>query len=420
MAPGPDAASPADRRVPSSPDSATSAAAVRRDRRRQRPAGRTGQAAGNLARRVGAGAGGRIVVAAIAGEAGIGKTQLSTEVAARLHKQGATVLYGACSQDLAAPYEPFTRALWATATRHGRQQAGDLRLGSHPAELIRLVPELRDLIPELGEPLVSDAETQRHRLFTAVASWLQAAGTAKGAVLVLDDLHWGDAGTVSLLRHLVRDAASASLLVLAVFRDTDVHRGHPLRDALTEAALQDRLVRVDLSGLSAEDIGALIRLGWAATHLTEQADALAEQVWRESDGNAFFLIEVLRHLATSEQAAEVVPRTVRDVALQRIGQLPRAMQPVLTDAAVMGDVFSGRRRGRPCRGGCPRGARRRGRRQPRPRDRRWRLPLHARARAGRPVPGAFGHPPPPWSPGDRHGARGTGRRPRRHRRPLRA
>ncbi|MGH9035300.1 MAG: AAA family ATPase, partial [Acidimicrobiia bacterium] len=132
------------------------------------------------------------------GEPGVGKTRLATELARGLYDDGALVLAGRCDEELGVPYQPFVEAL-----RHYVRHAAEPRLGRHGGELARLVPELGD-VPGLAAPLRSDPETERYRLFDAVAAWLAALSGEEPVQLVLDDLQWAAKPTLLLLRHVLR------------------------------------------------------------------------------------------------------------------------------------------------------------------------------------------------------------------------
>lgn len=127
-------------------------------------------------------------VALLAGEPGVGKTRLATEVARRAHDAGAVVLYGRCDEDVSVPYQPFVEAL-----DHLVRNAPDGLLAAHAeahgGELATLVPELRRRIPTLPEPQRSDPETERYLLFGAVAGLLADTSSGAPVVLLLDDLH---------------------------------------------------------------------------------------------------------------------------------------------------------------------------------------------------------------------------------------
>ncbi|MGH9035771.1 MAG: AAA family ATPase, partial [Acidimicrobiia bacterium] len=138
-------------------------------------------------------------VALIAGEPGIGKTRLAAELAGSVHADGALVLAGRCDEDLGVPFQPFVEAL-----RYYAAHTSAPRLGRYGGELARLAPELAGSIPDLAEPLRSDPETERYRLFDAVAAWLADISGETPTLLVLDDLHWAAKPTLLLLRHVLR------------------------------------------------------------------------------------------------------------------------------------------------------------------------------------------------------------------------
>ncbi len=139
-------------------------------------------------------------LAFITGEPGVGKTRLAGELAKQVHVDGAAVLAGRCDEDLGVPYQPFVEAL-----RHFVDHAPELStcLGRYGGELARLVPELAERVPGLPAPLRSDPETERYRLFDAVAAWLAAASHEQPLLLVLDDPQWAAKPTLLLLRHVV-------------------------------------------------------------------------------------------------------------------------------------------------------------------------------------------------------------------------
>ncbi len=138
-------------------------------------------------------------VVMMSGEAGIGKTRLTAEVARRAHDMGVVVLFGRCDEDMGVPFQPFVEVLsqvvWSSPT--------PASLGRHGGELVRLVPELARIVPGLEPPLRADPDTERYRLFDAVACWLGAISAETGVLLVLDDMQWAEKPTLLLLRHLV-------------------------------------------------------------------------------------------------------------------------------------------------------------------------------------------------------------------------
>ena len=112
-------------------------------------------------------------------------------------------------------------------------------------------------------------------------------------VLVLDDLHWADAGTVALLRHVARFAPRARLLVLGAYRDVEVASDHPLTEALGTLPRETSYEQLGLAGLDAAAIKELVD----TVADREMPAAWVETLTRETSGNPFFLREVLLHLA---------------------------------------------------------------------------------------------------------------------------
>ena len=234
-------------------------------------------------------AGGRRL-ALLGGEPGIGKTRLATALAQTAHGEGGTVLAGRCDEDLGVPFQPFVEALYHYATH-----TAEPRLGRFGGELARLVPELIATIPGLAPPIQSDPETERYRLFDAVAAWLADMSIEAPVLLVIDDLHWAAKPTLLLLRHVLRSAEPVRLLVVVTFRDSELGRGHPLTEFFADVRRLDGIERFSLTGLDQAGVSAFIEAAAGRT-LAEAEEGLATAVWAETDGNPFFVAEVLRHL----------------------------------------------------------------------------------------------------------------------------
>jgi class 3 adenylate cyclase/DNA polymerase III delta prime subunit len=282
----------------------------------------------------------------LGGEPGVGKTRLAAALARELHEQGALVLGGRCDEDMGVPYQPFVEAL-----RHYVAYApAPLRLGRHPGELVRVVPELADLVPNLPEPLRSDPETERYRLFEAIAGWLAELSAETPVLLVLDDLHWAAKPTLLLLRHVLLSSEATRSLIVATYRDTELPRGNPFAEFLADLPRIEGAERLAVSGIDAAGVVAYLEAG-AGHELDAQGVALAEQVWRETQGNCFFVSEVLRNLVESGAVEEQdgrwstttrtvpIPDEVRDVVARRLARLPGPAGRILACASVAGLEF---------------------------------------------------------------------------------
>ncbi len=287
----------------------------------------------------------------VSGEPGIGKTRLVCELVRHAHELGTTVLWGRCDEELSVPFEPFAEALrhYVACVPADRVKS---ELGSLGGELTRMLPDLAARVPGLAAPVQTDPETERHRLFEAVCDFLAAMSNTDAVILVLDDIHWADKPSLLMLRHILRSGSPMRLFVLATYRDTDLDRSHPLADVLADLRRQAGVDRVDLGGLGPAEVASFMEA--AAGHdLDEPGVALAQAVFAETQGNPFFVGEVLRHLAesgaivqrdgrwTSDMTLEEVgiPEGIREVLGRRLSRLSEAANRALAVGAVIGATF---------------------------------------------------------------------------------
>ncbi len=187
-----------------------------------------------------------------------------------------------------------------------------------------------------------------------MAGWLAANSSDDPLVLVVDDLQWAAKPTLLLLRHVVHFPEPLRLLVIATYRDTDIGRSHPLGELLADLRRDTGVERISLSGLSVgEVVGYLEAAGGRALDDDEENITLAAAIHEETDGNPFFLREVLRHLTETGGLAQrdgrwgptvhvddlAIPEGVRDVVGRRLSRLSDRANRVLTDASVIGTEF---------------------------------------------------------------------------------
>ncbi|MGH8972898.1 MAG: BTAD domain-containing putative transcriptional regulator [Acidimicrobiia bacterium] len=283
----------------------------------------------------------------LAGEPGIGKSRLSAEFARTAYGGGAAVLFGRCDEGMGVPYQPFVEAL----SRYLRQ-APQVALGRLAGELVRLLPEVGERIHGLPPPLRSDPETERYRLFDAVAAWLGAVSETAPVLFVIEDLHWATKPTLLLLSHLLRSDEDLHLLLLTTFRDTPLDMTPDLADLVAELLRQPGVERIRLAGLDESGVGALME-AQAGHDLDDEGWALARIVRSETAGNPFYVREMLRLLAEKgdivrrdgrwvpgQPLAQLdVPDSVRDVVERRLTRLPDRTSEMLALAAVLGERF---------------------------------------------------------------------------------
>jgi class 3 adenylate cyclase len=288
----------------------------------------------------------RARVVLVSGEPGIGKTSLVGRLARDIYDQDAVVLYGRCDEELAIPYQP-----WAEALRHLVVHAPSNWLSDLRPEVSRLVPEVGDRRPDLAEPISSDAE--RYVLFAGVVEVLAEVSRDVPVVLVLDDLHWADRPTTQLLRHLATSDVPLRLLAVGTFRESDIGPSHPLTDTLAALHRESTSTRIALRGLG--DLELLDLMERSAGHeLDADGLALRDALSSETDGNPFFVTEILRHLAetgaitqgsdgrwvtTAALRATGLPVSVREVLGKRVARLGEKATRVLSAASVIGREF---------------------------------------------------------------------------------
>ena len=289
----------------------------------------------------------------LAGEPGIGKTRAATEVARFVHEQGGTVLYGHSDEEGVIPYQPFVEALAALVNSWPPNDVAG-RLGDHAAALARLVPDISTYAPVASPSAGSDPETERYRLFEAIRHLLREASVEAPLLLVLDDLHWADKPSLLLLLHLLRAGGESPLMILGTYRDVELDRRHPLAEVLAGLRREQSYKRIALRGLSSEAVQELLE-SLARHQMDEVGARFAMGVHEETEGNPFFIEEIVRHLIETgvlyrnaegrwvsdvASAAEIdIPEGVREVIGRRLTRLSGEANTALANAAVLGRRF---------------------------------------------------------------------------------
>jgi DNA-binding NarL/FixJ family response regulator len=294
--------------------------------------------------------GGQGSVVAILGEPGIGKTALCDRLAGYAESHGARTLVGRCygASSLNVPYLPVVEAL-RTYVLGLDVDTLRIRLGTSASDLARILPDIRVRLNDSdAEP--GDSDNQQWRLFQSVTDFVRVIGESQPLVLVLEDLHDADRGTLDLLVHVSRNLVGARLLVLATYRDIEVTRAHPLSGALAELRRSSHFVRLSLRGLNEHEVQRML------ASISEQAipHGLVDLVHRQTEGNPLFVQELLRYLvehdlveardgvlqrAGEARLAERIPEGLRDVIGQRLSLLTERTNQVLALASVLGREF---------------------------------------------------------------------------------
>ncbi|HSI92731.1 MAG TPA: AAA family ATPase, partial [Jiangellaceae bacterium] len=291
-------------------------------------------------RRHAAGQGGSVVL--ISGDPGIGKTSLAIAAARLAALEGLTTLYGRCDEEGIVPFEPWVEAIGHALDHLESERVAGLARDSGPA-LARLFPQLRQHLPAAIRPSQAEPDTERWRLFDAVSALLHELCRPPGLVLVLDDVHWADRSTLLLLRHVLRTRRSAPITVLMTSRTADLAADSYLHDVLAELRRAELLTVIELGGLDEPEVGELVARRRGAPAEREFVRALHQ----ETEGNPFFVEEILRSVpkpSTVDHSSPAdggfgVPQGVHDLLRRRLSQLPKEVNDVLVQAAVLGRDF---------------------------------------------------------------------------------
>jgi len=291
-------------------------------------------------------------VVLLSGEPGIGKTRLSSYGAHRAHAESFAVCWGTCSEELAVPYEPWIEVC-SQLIEHAPEDVLDRLVERHKGELGRLARNLERRVADLPAPQTSDPETERYLLFSGVAGLLQEVAQSVPVCLVLDDLHWADGQSVALLKHVVRTVEQGALQVIATYRDSDLGKDHPLTAVLADLRSIEGVQRLALHGLGADEVAQIMTVV-AGYELDEDILQLAKEIAAETDGNPFFVGEILRGLwesggltldeasgrwSVDRSAGVALPESVREVIERRVERLGEEALEVLRLAAVIGRSF---------------------------------------------------------------------------------
>jgi class 3 adenylate cyclase len=298
---------------------------------------------------------GRGRVAMVVGDQGIGKSRLAAEVETYAELSGATLLRGRSTEREGAPaYWPWVQAI-RSYVRGLDADTLRAQLGTGVSDVAQIVSEVRERIPGLPESEPLDLEQARFRLFDSVTSFLLNASHGEPIAIFLEDLHLADPSSLSLLEFLSREVSGARIFLLGTYRESDLEPGHPLLEVHASLSREPAYRRLRLGGLSEPEVKAFLEETAHQTMSTPDELALVDAVLEESEGNPFFIEEILRHLIDSgavyrrgdrwvSDARRVedlgIPQGMKDAVARSLERLSPECRETLAAAAVIGREFS--------------------------------------------------------------------------------
>jgi predicted ATPase len=266
--------------------------------------------------------------AIVAGEAGVGKTRLVTELAGRATDSGFTVLAGHCVELGAEglPLAPLIDALRTLARISTPDELAEV-LGPARRGLGRLLPELDP--GGAAEPAPEGVQVSQ--LLELVLGLLGRLSARRPLLLILEDLHWSDQSTRELVAFLIRSLRGVRVVLLATYRSDELNRRHPLRSLIASWDRVRTVQHVELRRFEPGEVAA--QLG--AILGTEPPAGLVDLVFDRSGGNAY-LVEELAGLVRRGGDPADLPPSLADVLLSRVDALSPEAQRLLRTAAVAG------------------------------------------------------------------------------------
>lgn len=285
----------------------------------------------------------------LSGEPGAGKTRLSREITIQAAVDGAVVLSGGCYEyEATTPYLPFVEAFRRLVREQKSDEALREMLGDAAAQIAKLAPEIETRVGPFPARTELPPHEERLLFFDAVARVFANLARKSGLLFFADDLHWADRGTLWLLGHLLRQMREERVLIVGCYRETELDRAHPLARALLDWN-RDRLVtRITLRRFEQAETTAQL----SALLGEEVSGEFGQAVHRETEGNPFFIEEVLKALIEQGSVRResgrwkrcdvgelVIPQSVKEAIGNRLDRVSDETNEILRVAAVLGKTF---------------------------------------------------------------------------------
>ena len=286
----------------------------------------------------------------LSGEPGAGKTRLAREITIQAAVHGALVLSGGCYEyEAATPYLPFVEAFRRWVREEQNNDVLRETLGDAATQIAKLAPEIETRLGPFAERQQLAPHEERLLFFDAVAQVFSNIARRQSLLFYADDLHWADRGTLWLLSHLLRQLRNERVLILGAYRETELDRAHPLAKALVDWNRERLTTRIVLRRFNESETG-------------DQLDALlgehvsgefAVAVHRETEGNPFFVEEVLKALIERGSVRResgrwrrcdmdqmLIPQSVKEAIANRLDRVSENCNDVLRICAILGKVFT--------------------------------------------------------------------------------
>jgi tetratricopeptide (TPR) repeat protein len=283
----------------------------------------------------------------ISGEPGIGKSSLTRELATQAEISGGKALVGESYAEGGAPYSPFSQILRRAlpeVSKNGSQMSEFV-----VADLISLTPELRPNFPDLPKIPALDPDSEQRRLFESMVTLLSDLSERSPILLVLEDVHWADSGSLAMLRYLARRTKDQPIMLVATYREVELDETLPLQEMLVELNRERLANRLKLSRFGRDETRDLL----TTIFQEEVSIEFTDGIYNETEGNPFYIEEVCKSLVEEgklyfedgewhrpdDMADLDIPQSVRVAIQSRLSKLPDEILDSLRTAAILGREF---------------------------------------------------------------------------------
>ena len=285
----------------------------------------------------------------IEGEAGIGKTRFLEELIGDAQWRGLTPLHAVCREEgMLQPLHTISAVLDAGLTplraQHLREQLHESAL----IDMARIVPRLRELLPELPRPVDIGGNEAQRRLHDSIRQSLAAIAELNPHVIFIDDVQWADDASIAILARLAGDLNELGVTVCLSYRSSEARERPQLWKNLLRIDADSHAERIALAPLVLEEA---IRLVQGSLGVSAVPSELTDGLQLETGGNPLFILETLR--AWHDEARDhtgIEPRSYRlrelvdfpisggvaQVITRRVGRLDRDTKVLVEAAAVVG------------------------------------------------------------------------------------
>jgi tetratricopeptide (TPR) repeat protein/predicted Ser/Thr protein kinase len=292
----------------------------------------------------------------VAGEAGIGKTRLVSELEKFARTMKVRTLVGRCPlREGASPYQAFVEAIRSYFDFEGVTTGRKLEefVRSRAPELTDQLPIIRMFLNFTGkEKAVIESKEQ---LWDAIFRLILQIARERPFILFIDDLHWADESTLHLLHYSARNTTGSRLMIVGTYRAEDIQtpvagQEPPLWHIQQEMIREGILTVIRLERLKETDVQEMV---WSLFPDTDFGMPFYESLYKETEGNPFFVMETLKLLKVEGVIEKsgggfrlredydriTIPSKIQDIVMRRIERLTTDQREILEIGAVEGESF---------------------------------------------------------------------------------